>query len=153
MSDYKVAFRIEVDEVYTKIVFPNEQTFYWDADSGAFKGVHSNMSERQAPYDSNGVAYSAQIRRPVEDYLQLAEHLLNLDASEASEIDVDIIETKLLRVYGISSLDDFQTLMDDIMPLIPALQSSLTGDYYHVVGTTDDKGVMTALAKVPRRVD
>jgi len=110
------------------------------------------MSERQAPYNVGELAYTTQIRRPVENYLSLAEYLLDLDTSEDSAIDVDIIETKLLSAYGMS-LDDFQTLMDDIMPLIPALQSPLTGDYFHVLGTTDEKGIMTALAKVPRRAD
>ena len=79
---------------------------------------------------------------------ELAMAILGLDETDNSHWD--LIEGRLNARFDIS-LDQFNELVDVILPFAPTMRSPLTGEEFHVLGVREDDGVFTAKSRTPRK--
>ena len=79
---------------------------------------------------------------------ELAMAILGLDETDNSHWD--LIEERLNARLNIS-LDQFNELVDVILPFAPTMPSPLTGEEFHVLGVREDNGIFTAKSRVLRK--
>ena len=97
--------------------------------------------------DKPALSWAGKHNNPAEDYILLAEYLVGMDA-DADVLDVDEVRSRLVLQYDIS-LDSFQRLMDDIMPLVPTTLDVLSGNRLHSLVVEGKGGISRALARIP----